>query len=137
MAVRPEEIASIIRQQIEQFGGAVTAVDVGTVVGVHVGLGAEVALAGPSVGSSRASLSVDGAVCAQASCGFPPDSWKRRTLYASWTRSETLSSSATGLGPTRVRKASAATPPACGRAIGTTTSPTPASSAAMPAMTST
>ena len=32
MAVRPEEIASIIRQQIEQFGGGVTAVDVGTVV---------------------------------------------------------------------------------------------------------
>ena len=32
MAVRPEEIASIIRQQIEQFGGTVTAVDVGTVV---------------------------------------------------------------------------------------------------------
>jgi len=32
MAVRPEEIASIIRQQIEQFGGQVTAVDVGTVV---------------------------------------------------------------------------------------------------------
>ncbi len=32
MAVRPDEIASIIRQQIEQFGGAVTAVDVGTVV---------------------------------------------------------------------------------------------------------
>jgi F-type H+-transporting ATPase subunit alpha len=32
MAVRSEEIASIIRQQIEQFGGAVTAVDVGTVV---------------------------------------------------------------------------------------------------------
>jgi len=32
MAVRPEEIASIIRQQIEQFSGAVTAVDVGTVV---------------------------------------------------------------------------------------------------------
>lgn len=32
MAVRPEEIASIIRQQIEQFGGALTAVDVGTVV---------------------------------------------------------------------------------------------------------
>ena len=32
MAVKPEEIASIIRQQIEQFGGAVTAVDVGTVV---------------------------------------------------------------------------------------------------------
>jgi F-type H+-transporting ATPase subunit alpha len=32
MAVRPEEIASIIRQQIEQFGAPVTAVDVGTVV---------------------------------------------------------------------------------------------------------
>ena len=32
MAVRPEEIASIIRQQIEQFGGGITAVDVGTVV---------------------------------------------------------------------------------------------------------
>ena len=32
MAVRPEEIAAIIRQQIEQFGGAITAVDVGTVV---------------------------------------------------------------------------------------------------------
>src|SRR4030065_2963000 len=32
MAVRPEDMASIIRQQIEQFGGAVTAVDVGTVV---------------------------------------------------------------------------------------------------------
>jgi F-type H+-transporting ATPase subunit alpha len=32
MAVRPEEIASIIRQQIEQFGAEVIAVDVGTVV---------------------------------------------------------------------------------------------------------
>ncbi len=32
MAVKPEEIASIIRQQIEQFGGALTAVDVGSVV---------------------------------------------------------------------------------------------------------
>jgi F-type H+-transporting ATPase subunit alpha len=32
MAVRPEEITSIIRQQIEQFGLQVTAVDVGTVV---------------------------------------------------------------------------------------------------------
>jgi F-type H+-transporting ATPase subunit alpha len=32
MAVKPEEIASIIRQQIEQFGSKVTAVDVGTVV---------------------------------------------------------------------------------------------------------
>jgi F-type H+-transporting ATPase subunit alpha len=32
MAVRPEEIASIIRQQIEQFGGGITSVDVGSVV---------------------------------------------------------------------------------------------------------
>jgi len=32
MAVRPEEIASIIKQQIEQFGTEVTAVNVGTVV---------------------------------------------------------------------------------------------------------
>ena len=32
MAVRPEEIASILKQQIEQFGARVTAVDVGTVV---------------------------------------------------------------------------------------------------------
>ena len=32
MAVRPEEIASIIKQQIEQFDAGVTAVDVGTVV---------------------------------------------------------------------------------------------------------
>jgi F-type H+-transporting ATPase subunit alpha len=32
MAVRPDEIASIIKQQIEQFGGAVTSVDVGSVV---------------------------------------------------------------------------------------------------------
>jgi len=32
MAVRPEEIASIIREQIEQFGTAITAVDVGSVV---------------------------------------------------------------------------------------------------------
>ncbi len=32
MAVRPDEIASIIQQQIEQFGGGVTAVDVGSVV---------------------------------------------------------------------------------------------------------
>ena len=30
MAVKPEEIACIIRQQIEQFGSDVTAVDVGT-----------------------------------------------------------------------------------------------------------
>jgi F-type H+-transporting ATPase subunit alpha len=32
MAVRPEEIASILKQQIEKFGARVTAVDVGTVV---------------------------------------------------------------------------------------------------------
>ena len=32
MAVRPEEIASIIKQQIEQFGAETTAVEVGTVV---------------------------------------------------------------------------------------------------------
>jgi F-type H+-transporting ATPase subunit alpha len=32
MAVRPEEIASILKQQIEQFGARVTAADVGTVV---------------------------------------------------------------------------------------------------------
>ncbi|MFQ5880457.1 MAG: F0F1 ATP synthase subunit alpha, partial [Dehalococcoidia bacterium] len=32
MATRPEEIASIIRKQIEEFGTAVTAVEVGTVV---------------------------------------------------------------------------------------------------------
>jgi len=32
MAVKPQEIASIIKQQIEQFGSSVTAVDVGTVV---------------------------------------------------------------------------------------------------------
>src|SRR3972149_10316211 len=38
MAVKPEEIASIIRQQIEQFGGAVTAVDVGTVVDAGDGI---------------------------------------------------------------------------------------------------
>ncbi len=32
MAVRPEEIASILKQQIEEFGARVTAVDVGTVI---------------------------------------------------------------------------------------------------------
>ena len=32
MAVKPEEIASIIREQIEQFGTTITAVDVGSVV---------------------------------------------------------------------------------------------------------
>ncbi|MEX0683473.1 MAG: F0F1 ATP synthase subunit alpha [Dehalococcoidia bacterium] len=38
MAVKPEEIASIIRQQIEQFGGEVTAVDVGSVVAAGDGI---------------------------------------------------------------------------------------------------
>ena len=38
MAVRPEEIASIIKQQIEQFGAVVSAVDVGTVVEVGDGI---------------------------------------------------------------------------------------------------
>ncbi len=32
MAVRPEEIASILKQQIERFGAEVTAVDVGVVI---------------------------------------------------------------------------------------------------------
>ena len=32
MAVRPEEIASILKEQIEQFGARITAVDVGTVI---------------------------------------------------------------------------------------------------------
>src|SRR3990172_7409341 len=32
MTVKPNEIASIIKQQIEQFGATVTAVDVGTVI---------------------------------------------------------------------------------------------------------
>ncbi len=32
MSIRPEEIASIIRKQIEEFGTAITSVDVGTVV---------------------------------------------------------------------------------------------------------
>ena len=38
MAVKPEEIASIIRQQIEQYGSTVTAVDVGTVVAAGDGI---------------------------------------------------------------------------------------------------
>ncbi|MBI2866506.1 MAG: F0F1 ATP synthase subunit alpha [Chloroflexi bacterium] len=38
MAVRGEDIASIIRQQIEQFGAELTMVDVGTVVGVGDGI---------------------------------------------------------------------------------------------------
>ena len=38
MAVRPEEIASILKQQIEQFGARVTVVDVGTVVEVGDGI---------------------------------------------------------------------------------------------------
>jgi len=38
MAVRPEEIASILKQQIEQFGARITAVDVGTVVSAGDGI---------------------------------------------------------------------------------------------------
>ncbi|HZP26041.1 MAG TPA: F0F1 ATP synthase subunit alpha [Dehalococcoidia bacterium] len=38
MAVRPEEIASIIRQQIEQFGTTATTVDVGTVIDASDGI---------------------------------------------------------------------------------------------------
>jgi len=38
MAVRPEEIASILKEQIEQFGARVTAVDVGTVVAAGDGI---------------------------------------------------------------------------------------------------
>ncbi|MBI2940349.1 MAG: F0F1 ATP synthase subunit alpha [Chloroflexi bacterium] len=38
MVVRAEEISSIIRQQIEQFGQPVTMVDVGTVIEVHDGI---------------------------------------------------------------------------------------------------
>src|SRR3989304_6762798 len=38
MAVKAQEIASIIRQQMEQSGGAVTAVDVGTVVDAGDGI---------------------------------------------------------------------------------------------------
>ena len=38
MAVRAEEIASILRDQIEHFGSKVTAVDVGTVIGAGDGV---------------------------------------------------------------------------------------------------
>src|SRR3990170_3701716 len=38
MAVRPEEIASILKEQIEQFGARVTAVDVGTVIAAGDGI---------------------------------------------------------------------------------------------------
>src|SRR3970282_595836 len=38
MAVRPEEITSILRQQIEQFGAEVTATNVGTVVDAGDGI---------------------------------------------------------------------------------------------------
>ncbi len=50
MAVKPEEIASIIRQQIEQFGGAVTAVDVGTVVEAGDGIARVYGLRGAMYG---------------------------------------------------------------------------------------
>ncbi len=46
MATRAQDIASIIRQQIEQFGTAVTMVDVGTVVEVADGLAHIYGLAG-------------------------------------------------------------------------------------------
>ena len=46
MALRSEDITSIIRQQIEQFGGAVTAVDVGTVVELGDGIARIHGLAG-------------------------------------------------------------------------------------------
>ncbi|MBI3979103.1 MAG: F0F1 ATP synthase subunit alpha [Chloroflexi bacterium] len=38
MAVRPDEITSIIRQQIEQFGAPLRAVDVGTIISVGDGI---------------------------------------------------------------------------------------------------
>src|SRR5919198_1165722 len=38
MAVRAEEISSIIKERIEKFGQPVTAVNVGTVIEVHDGI---------------------------------------------------------------------------------------------------
>jgi F-type H+-transporting ATPase subunit alpha len=46
VAVRADEIASIIRQQIERFGEPVSAVDVGTVVEVGDGIARVYGLAG-------------------------------------------------------------------------------------------
>ena len=51
MAVKPEEIASIIREQIEQFGTAVTAVDVGSVVESGDGIARIYGLATPCIAS--------------------------------------------------------------------------------------
>ena len=46
MATSAQEIASIIKQQIEQFGTTVSAVDVGTVVSVSDGIARIHGLAG-------------------------------------------------------------------------------------------
>jgi F-type H+-transporting ATPase subunit alpha len=50
MVVRPEEITSILKQQIEQFGAPVTAADVGTVVEVGDGIARIYGLAGAKAG---------------------------------------------------------------------------------------
>ncbi|MBI2304619.1 MAG: F0F1 ATP synthase subunit alpha [Chloroflexi bacterium] len=50
MAVRGEDIASILRRQIEEFGAAITAVDVGTVVEVGDGIARIHGLAGAMAG---------------------------------------------------------------------------------------
>src|SRR3972149_5734587 len=50
MVARPEEITSIIKQQIEQFGAPVTAVDVGTVVEIGDGIARIHGLAGALYG---------------------------------------------------------------------------------------
>ena len=46
MAVRADEISSILRAQIERFGQPVTTVDVGTVIEVHDGIARVFGLAG-------------------------------------------------------------------------------------------
>ncbi|MDP2727760.1 MAG: F0F1 ATP synthase subunit alpha, partial [Dehalococcoidia bacterium] len=50
MVVRPEEITSILKQQIEQFAAPITAVNVGTVVEVGDGIARIYGLAGARVG---------------------------------------------------------------------------------------
>src|SRR5262245_31568532 len=50
MSVRPEEITSIIRQQIENFGAAVQTADVGTVIEVGDGIARVYGLAGAMAG---------------------------------------------------------------------------------------
>src|SRR3972149_7977534 len=50
MVARPEEITSIIKQQIEQFDAPVTAVDVGSVVEVGDGIARIYGLAGAKAG---------------------------------------------------------------------------------------